>query len=105
VAVVSVVSAEPWGARLRRLREARGMSRAELASACVGVGRRAIERNDIIRYEAGAYWPRLPTFAALAEALGVSMDVLWYGEAEAARIAGERESNRLLVPGEGPPEA
>jgi hypothetical protein len=34
--------------------------------------------------------PRLPMFAALAEALGVSMDVLWYGEEEAARIARER---------------
>jgi hypothetical protein len=32
----------------------------------------------------------VPTFAALARALGVSMEALLYGEAEAERIARER---------------
>jgi len=81
---------EPWGDRLRRLREARGLSRSELAEACNRMGRRTVSRTDIIRYEAGAYAPRLRTFAALARALGVSMDVLLWGEGEAARIAEER---------------
>jgi len=81
---------ESLGERLQRLREARGMTRAELATACVALGRR-IERNDIVRYEEGAYYPRLPTFAALARVLGVSMDMLWYGEEEAERLAWGRE--------------
>jgi hypothetical protein len=63
------------------------MSRAELGRACVKVGRRTTERREIVRYEECDYYPRLPMFAALAEALGVSLDVLWYGEEEAARIA------------------
>jgi transcriptional regulator with XRE-family HTH domain len=88
------VAPRPWlrshgGARLQRLREARGLSPAELAVACTRLGRRT-ERNDVIRYEDGAYWPRVLTFAALACGLGVSMDVLLYGEEEAARIALER---------------
>jgi transcriptional regulator with XRE-family HTH domain len=88
--VSSNVPGEPWGARLQRLREARGMTRAELAAACTEFGRRTV-RNDIIHYEEGAYWPRVLTFAALAQVLGVSMETLLYGEEEAARIAEERE--------------
>ena len=83
---------EHWGARLRHLREVRGMTRAELAEATARLGRRT-ERNDVIRYEEGGYYPRLPTFAALAEALGVSLDVLWYGEEEAERLAWQREQD------------
>ena len=66
------------------------MTRSELARACIAVGRRT-DRAEIIRYEESLYLPRLPTFAALARALGVSMDVLWYGEEEAERLAWERE--------------
>jgi hypothetical protein len=75
------------------------MTWVEFAAAMRALGART-EAVDIARYEAGAYWPRLPMFAALAEALGVSLDVLWYGEAEAARIA--RRRRRLGCP--GPPE-
>ena len=81
---------EPLGDRLRRLREARGMSRADLAEAVVGLSRRT-DRAEIIRYEDGLYLPRLPTFAALARVLGVSMETLWYGEEEAESLAWERE--------------
>ena len=87
---VCVVADEPLGARLRRLREARGMTRADLARACIALGRR-VDRVEIVRYEGDMHLPRLPTFAALARALGVSMDVLWYGEDEAERLAWERE--------------
>jgi hypothetical protein len=66
------------------------MNRAELAAACAGLGRRT-ERGDIARYEEDAYLPRLPTFAALAQVLGVSMDTLWYGEEEAEQLAWGRE--------------
>jgi transcriptional regulator with XRE-family HTH domain len=87
--VAAVVAEEPWGARPRRLREARGLSRTEFAAACTRLGRRT-ERSDIVHYERDDYWPRVPTFAALARTLGVSMEELLYGEAEAARIARER---------------
>ena len=80
---------EPLGECLRRLREARGLTRSELARACIAAGRRT-DRAEIIRYEDGLYLPRLPTFAALARMLGVSMEVLWYGEEEAERLAWER---------------
>ena len=88
--VAVVTDEEQFGDRLQRLREARGMSRVELAEACNRLGRRT-DRRDIIHYEESGYYPRLPTFAALARALGVSMDVLWHGEEEAERLTWERE--------------
>ena len=81
---------ETWGAGLQRLREARGMSPADLAAAVVKLGRRT-EIGDICRYEQGNSWPRLLTFAAMARAVGVSIEELLYGEVEGAGIAGERE--------------
>ena len=45
---------EQFGDRLQRLREARGMTRVELAEACNRLGRRT-DRRDIIRYEEGGY--------------------------------------------------
>jgi len=81
--------AEQWGARLKRLREARGMSRPEFAVALAALGRRT-EDSEIAKYEEYSYYPRVPTFAALARVLGVSMEVLLYGEEEAERIAAER---------------
>jgi transcriptional regulator with XRE-family HTH domain len=95
VVVAAVVAEEPWGDRLRRLREARGLSRTELAQSCTRLGRRT-ERNDIVHYERDDYWPRVPTFAALARALGVSMETLYYGEQEAKLIArGRRRAGRV----------
>ena len=41
--------------------------------------------------EVDLYEPNLRAFAALARVLGVSMDVLWYGEEEADSLAWERE--------------
>jgi transcriptional regulator with XRE-family HTH domain len=76
------VADETWVARLQRLREAQGMTQADLAAACIKLGRRT-DRREIARYEESDYSPQLPTFAAIAHALGVSMDALWYGEEEA----------------------
>jgi transcriptional regulator with XRE-family HTH domain len=88
---VAVVNAEErLGDRLRRLRERRGMTRAELAAAMRPLGRWA-DPHDVRRWEDGYYEPKLRTFAALARVLGVSMDVLWYGEEEAERLAWARE--------------
>ena len=84
------MDAEPLGARLRRLREARGLTQTDLARACIALDRR-VDRVEIIRYEGDMYLPRPPTFAALALALGVSLDMLWFGEEEAERLAWERE--------------
>lgn len=66
------------------------MTRTGLARACVALGWR-VDRVEIIRYEQGVYYPRVPTFAALALVLGVSLDVLWFGEEEAERLAWQRE--------------
>ena len=68
------------------------MTRGELAAACVALGRRA-DRRGIFAYKEAGYYPRLPTFAALARVLGVSMDVLWYGEEEAEWLAWRHEQD------------
>ena len=81
---------EPPSARIRRLREGRGMNRAEVAAAMRALGART-EMPDVARYEGEYYEPKLRTFAALARVLGVSMEALLYGEDEAQRIAAERE--------------
>jgi ribosome-binding protein aMBF1 (putative translation factor) len=80
---------EPWGKRLQRYREARGMSRAELALACQTLERRT-DLSEIATYEESGDYPRVPTFGVLARVLGVSMEVLLYGEEEAERLAEER---------------
>jgi transcriptional regulator with XRE-family HTH domain len=83
------VAEETLGARIRRLRLARGMTRPDLAAAMWALGVR-IEASNISRYEADFYEPKIRAFAALARALSVTMEVLLYGEDEAARIADER---------------
>ena len=50
------------------------------------------EGHTISRYESDVYEPKLRAFAVLARALGVTVEVLLYGEEEAARITAERES-------------
>jgi hypothetical protein len=65
------------------------MTRVGLAAAMRALGART-EAGDIARYEFGYCEPKLRTFAALARALGVSMEVLLYGEEDAARIARKR---------------
>lgn len=82
-------STETWGQRLTRLREARGLTKTELAAACARY-RHRIDRNNVRRWEEGELSARIDNFAALARVLGVSMDVLFYGEEEAARIEAER---------------
>jgi transcriptional regulator with XRE-family HTH domain len=84
------VAEETLGARIRRLRLARGMTRPDLAAAMWALGVRT-EVSRIARYEGDVYEPKLRAFAALARALGVTMDVLFYGEEAAARSAEERE--------------
>ena len=66
------------------------MTRPDLTAAMWVLGVR-IEASNIARYEADFYEPKIRAFAALARALGVSMEGLLYGEEEAARIAAERE--------------
>ena len=80
---------ETLGARIRRLRLARGMTRPDLAAAMWALGMRT-EQRDISRYEADCYEPKIRAFVALARALGVTVEALLYGEEESARIADER---------------
>ena len=69
------------------------MTQDQLADACVRLGRK-VERPNVQRWESQEHIPRVATFAALARVLGVPMDVLYYGEQEAARIAAERFASR-----------
>jgi len=46
---------------------------------------RRIEGSEVAKYEESSYYPRVPTFAAMARVLGVSMEALLFGE-EAGRI-------------------
>ncbi len=88
------MSEETLAARIRRLREARGMSRRDLAVAMRAFGART-DPPDIGRYEGDYYEPKLRTFVALARALGVSLDVLYFGEEGApteARAGTERRA-------------
>jgi transcriptional regulator with XRE-family HTH domain len=85
---VVVVSEEHLSARLQRYREARSITRAELAVAMRALGAWT-EGHDIARYEGDYYEPKLRTFAVLAHALGVSMDVPLYGDQQAWLIARE----------------
>jgi transcriptional regulator with XRE-family HTH domain len=56
---------EELAARIRRLREARGLTRTELAERMRALGART-EPYDLARYEAGECEPKLRIFAALA---------------------------------------
>jgi transcriptional regulator with XRE-family HTH domain len=87
---------ETLGARNRRLREAHGMTRPELAAAMRVFGART-EAHDVARYEGDVYEPKLRAFVVLARALGVTVEVLLYGEEEAARIADERTRGEPFV--------
>ena len=58
-------------ARLRRLRERRGMNRRALSECC------GISKNMISRYERGERVPSLATAAQIADFFDVSLDDLW----------------------------
>lgn len=63
-----------FGARIRRIRRARGLSQ-EAVAAQIGT-----TATSLARWELGHVQPQVWLFALLARALGVSMDSLWYGE-------------------------
>lgn len=66
--------------RIRRLREARGMSAAELNKAC------GFESTRVYKYETGVNTPDTASLTKLARALGVTTDELLCGD-EPAREA------------------
>jgi transcriptional regulator with XRE-family HTH domain len=82
------------GARLRALREERGWTRTHLAEAA-GVSRRTLKRIEI----AGSAAPGLFTIAALAAALGVTVDAL-----VAHALAKDTAGSALANAEEGVPE-
>ena len=87
--LLAALAEESLGERIRRLREARGLTLDQLAAACSPYGRR-VGRGMVQHWEVDQHVPALVNFAALARVFGLSMEVLFYGEEEAARIAGER---------------
>mgnify|MGYP001606275377 CR=1 FL=1 len=63
-------SPKQMGRRLKKLREERGMSRADLAEAA------GISREYVRLLEAGRYDPTVGTLQRLAKALGVKVTAL-----------------------------
>jgi transcriptional regulator with XRE-family HTH domain len=61
---------EHIAARVKELREARGMTQGQLADAA------GVMRTYIVRLEAGRYDPRLSTILKLAKALRVAPEAL-----------------------------
>jgi transcriptional regulator with XRE-family HTH domain len=70
---------ESLGARIRRLRNTRGMTQDQLAEACLQYGRQ-VSRSMVNHWEHDQHAPTLVNFAAMARVFCVSMDVLFYGE-------------------------
>jgi transcriptional regulator with XRE-family HTH domain len=58
-----------FGQRLRALREAAGLSQAELGERAGGIA-----AQNIAKYERGVQEPNWPTVLDLAEALGIATD-------------------------------
>jgi transcriptional regulator with XRE-family HTH domain len=82
---VSIGAQEPFGARLRRLREARGLKLTTLAMR-VGLTEAAIRQLEIGRTRE----PRLADGMRLADALGADPRYLAFGEGEDPRSDVER---------------
>ena len=66
----------PFGMRVRRLREAKGWRRGDLAKKA------GVSRSTITNVESGSNAPHLQTLRKLAKALEVSVEVLLDGHAE-----------------------
>jgi putative transcriptional regulator len=64
----------PFGAAVRRLRTAAGLSREQLAVAA------GVSHSTVVNLELGYYQPSLPCALALAAALGTTVDALANGE-------------------------
>lgn len=70
-----------FGERLRQCREAAGLTQEELADICVAMGQK-MQKQSISRYETGSREPNIRIAGTLANALGVSLEVLQFGEEE-----------------------
>jgi transcriptional regulator with XRE-family HTH domain len=81
----AVTARERFGANLRRLREAAGLTQLELGHRC------NLQNTVISRYERGLRDPQLEAIAALAEGLGVRAADLVDGIPEARGDAGGRQ--------------
>ncbi len=62
-----------FGARMKQLREERGLSQSQLADAV------DVERNHIYRIESGKTNPTIGLLRDIAEALGISLAELFEG--------------------------
>lgn len=60
-----------FSARLRELRERRGMTRKTLAECC------GLSKNTIARYERGERMPTLEAAAEIADFFGMTIDQLF----------------------------
>lgn len=75
-----LVEPKTMGQRIRFLRIAQGMTQTDLARRAAALARwDGLSKSFISLLEAGRTQPSVRTLAAVAEALGASMDWLWTG--------------------------
>jgi len=72
------------GARLRTLRERRGLRQADLAQRCTDQGT-SVSRFQVVRAETGKNMPTPATLAAFARALEIEIDDLLTPDESLAR--------------------
>ncbi len=78
------VDAQTMGSRLRSMRQASGLTLADVACA-IGVSAACV-----CQWERGKTYPKARFWSALAEAVGTTVTYLIAGEEELARAAGDR---------------
>lgn len=61
------ISLQALGTRIKALRQAKGLTQAQLAERC------GYEPLTVSRFERGTYAPGIDTLAAIAEVLGITM--------------------------------
>lgn len=75
--------------RLRRLREARRISQADLAR------RLGVSQRTVSAYETGAAWPPPPTLLRLSDEFGIAVDELLGRKKLRKRLEGSEDSREM----------
>ena len=82
--------AETIGRRMKRLREAKGWNRSELARACL------VTPHQVSRWENGRALPQIAKRPAIAQALGVETEVLFFAGQERTEVLDDNADTVVL---------